>query len=349
MIASPLAGGRQPHEGRVPRKPDGKNVRAALGKGSGGFRRKPVVRRMAITIQYERPYSHAAHWARRVALFSCLLFVAAVLSHRYGPLTTPHFLVLAVFAAALAFLAVALAVVGLVRLWQVGARGGKAAFVALLFSTVPLCAAGFAAHAYFYRPAIYDVTTDTAAAPPWLSEPSADQGWLPRFGIVTARDRDVQLRAYPGLSGRRYDGALDRVYQGVRKVAAAQGVVITDEAGLDNILVDLEDLVVAPGDAAEEEVDGPGTVPIPEARPLETSILPRAGGADDVLLQGVWRSPVFGFRFDAVIRLREEAETTLVDMRAASRYGPHDLGIGAYFVEHYLKALDAELLGIAGD
>ena len=89
---------------------------------------------MAITIQYERPVSHAAHWARRLALLSCLLFVAVVLSHRFGPLTTPHFLVLAGFAAAMAALAVLLAVIGLARLWQVGARGGKASFMALLLS-----------------------------------------------------------------------------------------------------------------------------------------------------------------------------------------------------------------------
>ena len=106
--------------------------------------------------------------------------------------------------------------------------------------------------------------------------------------------------------------------------------------------------MVDPSKAAQN-ADAPGDVPIPEARPLETPIKPHAGGAGDVLLQGEWRSPVFGFRFDVVIRLREEAETTLVDMRAASRYGPHDLGIGADLVEGYLKALDAELLGIAGD
>ncbi|MCQ4632030.1 DUF1499 domain-containing protein [Shinella sp. CPCC 100929] len=301
-----------------------------------------------MTIQYERPVSHAAHWARRMALFSCLLFIAAVLSHRFGPLTTPHFLVLAGFAAVMAGLAVLLAAVGLARLWHVGARGGKAALTALLFSLLPLGVAGASAYAYFYKPALYDVTTDTVAAPPWLSEPSAEQDWLPRVGIVTARDRTVQLEAYPGLSGRRYDGALDRVYQGVRKVATAYGITITAENGLDNILADLEDLVVDPNKASASE-EPLGDVPIPEARPLETPVIPRIGGPGDVLLQGEWRSPLFGFRFDVVIRLREEAETTLVDMRAASRYGPHDLGIGAELVEGYLKALDAELLGIAGD
>ncbi len=192
------------------------------------------------------------------------------------------------------------------------------------------------------------MTTDTLAAPPWLSEPSADQGWLPRAGAVTPRDRQVQLDAYPGLSGRRYEGALDRVYQGARKVAIAYGITITAEDGLDNILADLEDLVVDPAKVAQS-AEAVGEVPIPEARPLETPLVPQIGGSGDVLLQGEWRSPVFGFRFDVVIRLREEAETTLVDMRAASRYGPHDLGMGAALVESYLKALDAELLGIAGD
>ena len=303
---------------------------------------------MAITIQYERPVSHAAHWARRMALFSCLLFIAVVLSHRFGPLTTPHFLVLAGFAAVTAAAAVLLAAVGLARLWHVGARGGKAALMALLLSLLPLGVAGASAYAYFYKPALYDVTTDTAAAPPWLSVPTAEQDWLPRTGIVSARDRQVQLAAYPGLSGRRYDGALDRVHQGVRKVAAAYGITITAENGLDNILADLEDLVVDPSKVAESQ-QTLSEVPIPEARPLATPTIPRIGGPGDVLLQGEWRSPIFGFRFDVVIRLREEAETTLVDMRAASRYGPHDLGIGAEMVEGYLKALDAELLGIAGD
>lgn len=303
---------------------------------------------MAITIQYERPVSHAAHWARRLALFSCVLFIAIVLSHRFGPLTTPHFLALAGFAAVMAGLAVLLAAVGLARLWMVGARGGKAALTALLFSLLPLGISGAAAYAYFYRPALYDVTTDTIAPPPWLSQPAVQQDWLPRAGTVTARDREVQLEAYPALSGRRYEGALDRVYQGARKVATAYGIIITSEAGLDNIQADLEDLVVDPKKVAKSQ-EALGDVPIPEARPEAVPALPHIGGPGDVLLQGEWRSPIFGFRFDVVIRLREEAETTLVDMRAASRYGPHDLGIGADLVEGYLKALDAELLGIAGD
>ena len=72
-------------------------------------------------------------------------------------------------------------------------------------------------------------------------------------------------------------------------------------------------------------------------------------GALTVRLQATTRTFALGLPFDVVIRLREEAETTLVDLRVASRFGPHDLGIGAEIAEHYMHALDAELLGIAGD
>ncbi|MCF3640116.1 DUF1499 domain-containing protein [Rhizobium sp. TRM95111] len=301
-----------------------------------------------MTIEYVRPTSHAAYWSRRLAYFALLLFLFATLSHRFGPLTTPHFLALVLFAAVLSLLAVALAAVGIARLWQVGARGGRAAFVAVLAAVAPLVAAGAGAFAFFDRPAIYDVTTDRAAPPPWLQEPVAKQDWLPRAGSVTVQDRTAQSRAYAGLTGRRYDGALDRVLVGARKVAEENGIAIIRESGLENVVADLEDMAIDPK-AEKPEDDGLGAVPVPVARPLETVLTPRIGGPGDVLLQGEWRSLVFGFRFDLVIRLREEAETTLVDLRVASRYGQHDLGIGAAFAERYLKALDAELLGIAGD
>ncbi|QRM56843.1 DUF1499 domain-containing protein [Sinorhizobium sp. BG8] len=301
-----------------------------------------------MAIEYQRPVSYAAYWSRRLALFGLFLFLLSLLLHRFGPLTTPHFLAIAALSATLSFVAVLLAAIGLVRLWMVGAKGGKAAFLALLLSILPLGAAGAAGYAYFYRPAIFDVTTDTLDAPPWLKFPLAKQDWLPRPDYATARDRELQLAAYPGLTGRRYDGALDRVYQGVRKVAEENDIVITEESGLENILVDLEDLAVDRS-GKEPQSDEIGEVPIPLQRPSPLPSADGIGRSADVLMQGEWRTLIAGFRFDVMIRLREEAETTLVDIRVASRYGPHDLGMGAAFAEAYLKALDAELLGIAGD
>jgi uncharacterized protein (DUF1499 family) len=51
--------------------------------------------------------------------------------------------------------------------------------------------------------------------------------------------------------------------------------------------------------------------------------------------------------FDVVIRLVEEEETTFVDVRSAARFGGPDLGLNVQVIEGFLRALDAELLGIA--
>ncbi|MGO4618586.1 DUF1499 domain-containing protein [Ensifer sp. 2YAB10] len=300
-------------------------------------------------VRYERPYSYAAHWARRFARISFLLFALSLLAHRFGPLTTPHFLALVGLSGIFALLGVLLAVVGLARLWQVAAIGGLASAAALVYAALALGFIGFGAVQYFTRPAIYDVSTDTVTPPPWLKVPQTEQSWLKRKDAVTPEDREAQILAYPGLTGRRYDGALDRVYQGVRTVIEQNRVGITEELGVENARADLEDLAVRQNAGADTNAE-PENVPVPAARPelsLEGAIAGRR--ASDVVLQGEWRTLIAGFRFDVLIRLREEAETTFVDLRVASRYGPHDLGMGAAFADQFLRSLDAELLGIAGD
>lgn len=303
-----------------------------------------------MVVRYERPYSYAAHWARRLARIGFLVFVLSVAAHRFGPLTTPHFLALAFAAAAFAVVGVLLAAVGLGRLWQVAAMGGKASVSALFYAALPLAFFGYGAAQYLMRPAIYDISTDTVMPPPWIEAPKAEENWLKRNPIVTPEDREAQIVAYPGLTGRRYEGALDRVFQGLRKVVDEKRISPTAELGVENARADLKDLAVRPGAGVDTSTE-PQVVPVPAVRPappgVDGGIPGRRPG--DVVLQGEWRTLVVGFRFDVLVRLREEAETTFVDLRVASRYGPHDLGMGAAFAEEFLRALDAELLGIAGD
>ncbi|ASY68031.1 DUF1499 domain-containing protein [Sinorhizobium fredii] len=300
-------------------------------------------------VRYERPYSHAAHWARRFARIGFVIFALSLAAHRFGPLTTPHFLALAGCAVAFALLAVLLATVGLTRLWKVAAVGGTASVSALFYAALPLGFFFYGAAQYLARPAIYDVSTDPVRPPPWIKAPVAEESWIKRRPIVTPEDREAQIAAYPGLTGRRYDGALDRVFQGVRKVVEERRIATTAELGVENARADLEDLAVGPG-AGPDTNREPEAIPVPATRPapdVEAGIPGR--DASDIVLQGEWRTLIVGFRFDVLIRLREEAETTLVDLRVASRYGQHDLGMGAKFAEEFLRALDAELLGIAGD
>ncbi|MDK1375672.1 MULTISPECIES: DUF1499 domain-containing protein [unclassified Sinorhizobium] len=299
-------------------------------------------------IRYERPYSHAAHWARGLARIAFAIFALSLLAHRFGPLTTPHFLALALLSGGLALTGVLLAAIGLTRLWKVAAVGGIASLSALAYAAPPLGFLGYGAVQYLMRPKVYDVTTDTVTPPPWIKAPVAEKSWLARNPTVTPQDREAQIAAYPGLTGRRYDGALDRVFQGVRKVVGETRIATTAELGVENARADLGDLAVQRGAGADTNSE-PDVIPVPAARPApDLDALP-GRRSTDVVLQGEWRTLIVGFRFDVLIRLREEAETTFVDLRVASRYGAHDLGMGAAFAEEFMRALDAELLGIAGD
>ncbi|WP_320199111.1 DUF1499 domain-containing protein [Agrobacterium sp. rho-13.3] len=303
-----------------------------------------------MTVRFVRPVSYAAYLSRYLGLSALVLFLIAAPLHRFGPLTTPDFISLALISAAIAGVAFVLAIIGLQRLWSAGAKGGLWSLYALVLSAVPLGIVGFATFLYWQKPQIYDVSTDVADAPNWLSIPTANQQWLPRPAIISKADRDLQAAAYPTLAGHRYEGAIDRVYTAARKVAKAQRIRIIHTDGLIGSLPDVQ-----PGIPKQDQTEGatdtpvedlPTNVPVPLARPADAPAPTFFNGSGIVLLQGDVRTLIWGQRFDILIRLREDTETTLVDVRVASRFGPHDLGMGAEIAEAYLDALDAEMQGL---
>lgn len=68
------------------------------------------------------------------------------------------------------------------------------------------------------------------------------------------------------------------------------------------------------------------------------------GNESEILVEAVAYLPVLALPSDTVIRLTDEGETTYVDMRSASRYGQHDLGSNAWLINHFLTALDQQVL-----
>lgn len=310
-------------------------------------------------IRYDRPVSRSAFLARRLALFSLGLLAVVMLAHRFGPLKTPDFVLLVLACAIPAALSVPLALIGLARLWQVGALGGVASAWALVLAVLPLGLPGYGYYLYATKPQLTEVATDLADRPAWVSPPAAEQHLLPRPALPDDAGARQQA-AYPGLNGRRYEGAIDRVYEAVRKVAAENRMVLTASRGEEYGLPALE---LRP--TAEEEPDAaiegaaptpsedtlPESGPLPTARPEPSQMMVVNDGEPEgtARLQFATRTLVLGLPFDAIVRLREEAETTLVDIRVASRYGPHDLGMSERIAQGFLHALDAELLGIAGN
>ncbi|MBY3040017.1 DUF1499 domain-containing protein [Rhizobium laguerreae] len=302
-----------------------------------------------MAIRYDRPVSSAARSSRLIGAFSLVLALAVMIAHRFGGLATPYLVLLLIVAAGCALLAAMLAALGLRSLWVTGAEGGLAALSALIYAAFPLAVGAYATERYLTLPDIYDVSTDPVTAPDWLSYPYFDQIWLKRKVQVTPEDREKQLTAYPELTGRRYEGALDRVLEAVRKVAKMSGMTITESSGDTEPGRDPEDRPVKPPQPGDDAVaDAPDIIPVPTPRPYDDDVAKLIRGVNGVTLQGTTRTLILGLRFDFIIRLREEAETTFVDIRVASRYGQHDLGFSAEIAGDYLKALDAELLGIAG-
>ncbi len=312
-------------------------------------------------IRYDRPVSRSAFFARRLALFSLVMLLIVVLAHRFGPLKTPDFVMLVLAAAVPALLAVPLALLGLARLWQIGALGGIASAWALIYAALPIALPGYGYYLYMTKPPLTEVATDLSDRPAWVSEPAAEQHLLPRPELPP-NAADAQTAAYPGLNGRRYEGAIDRVYEAVRKVAGENRLVLTASRGEEYGLPALElrpttETPLEPVDPAAGANPAPQDEALPESGPLPTArpepglMVPLSDGEPEGVarLQFSTRTLVLGLPFDAVVRLREEAEMTLVDMRVAARYGPHDLGISDQIAEGFLHALDAELLGIAGN
>ena len=303
-----------------------------------------------MTVRFVRPFSVAAYLSRYLGLAALALFLVAAGIHRFGPLTTPDLVGLLIIAAGIALVAVLLALIGLERLWTTGARGGLSALAALLLSALPLGVVGYGTFLYWQQPKIYDISTDLTDVPEWLVTPAANQQWLVRPVVVTKADRDAQMEAYASLAGRRYEGAIDRIYAAAKKMAAARSIRITHTKGVIGA-EDAPSVGVPPQDRTQPTEDAPvedlpSIVPVPMARPAEAPQPTFFNGSGVVLMQGETRTRVWGLRFDILIRLKEEAETTIVDVRVASRYGPHDLGMGAAIAEAYLDALDAEMQGL---
>lgn len=305
-----------------------------------------------MTVRYRRPVSHAATWSGRLAVFALLLLIVAAAAHRLALMQTPNFITLSLLASVLSLIAVLLALIGLASLWFVGARGGRAAFRGFVLSLLILLPSGYLAVRYLTLPPLTEVSTDTDTVPDYLDEMPREPSWLMDYGLTGEAAWQAQALAYPELSGRRYEGAIDRVLQGVETVAAARGFAIgeirgaqlsPDEGAPLSQLPDTPELL--PGQSTPAADLSQLQAPLPVPRPQEPgTVLPPASR---VTLQAEVPITPLALPFDVVIRLVEEEETTFVDVRSSARFGGPDLGLNVMLIEGFLRALDAELLGIA--
>lgn len=181
--------------------------------------------------RYVRSTSYAALWSPRFGGLSLITLIILSILHRFSFIRTNVFLSLSVLAGFCAVLSLALAIKGLHDLWKNGDRGGLKSLKGIVYSLITLTPLFAFVFMWFVMPPLFDISTDTDTPPRFLA------GTRPIDALPVASKLSdqtaLQLKEWPQLSGRRYDGSPDRILKSVRNVLSAQGWAVTAQKGVD--------------------------------------------------------------------------------------------------------------------
>lgn len=287
------------------------------------YSRRPLYARV---VRVEAPTTRPA---MRAAIFAVLLGALTLLTRRIGLVTYDELIVPLVVAAGAAAFALAMSAFTLLDCWLRGARGGWRALRAIALSLVVLVPSAFAAQRYVTEPATADVATDVLEPP-----------------VLTATE-DLPF-AVPE-QGRRFESAIERVSAAVETTFAELGWALVERDG--TIATTEIGAPLAPPVEAEE-----GAVPVPRMRPLtpeeqarvrereaaERELIAAERREEEARLfyRAVVRSRVLGVPSDIVVRLRDDGEATVLDLRSRSREGERDLGENRRRIRAFLAKMD---------
>lgn len=283
---------------------------------------------------YQRKWSASARWCERIAALAIPYFVLAILLHRTAQISPPQAYWLMGGGLVLLLLSLVLGVHAFFDLWYSGRKGGKATLRGLLMTMLMLLPYLWFGYLGIVRPPVSDVSTDTVS-PPAFRDAARLREQNRALGMNTLANYDEfhaeTIRAsYPGLASRRYNAGAERVLGAVRALIADRSWQLVSVYGLPSD---------SPAEESEEEVDT-----ATDGEPVLEGEIP-----GDIVVEAVSKSLVFGFPQDIAVEIISEAESTLVDMRASTRWGRHDFGRNAEIIREFLQDLDEALLGIAGE
>jgi hypothetical protein len=284
----------------------------------------------------ERKLSKSAIWCRRLAVFAVFYFAAIIILHRLDRIESTHAVSLLGIGFVILILSILFAVRAMFQLWNVGAKGGKKTIFGLSLSLImisPFCYFALLAMRY---PPINDVSTNVYS-PPDFSEKTLNIRRLK--GVTDANDAsakivedvaDAILFIYPEVSSRRYPAGTERVFKAIREIIKDRGWNVTDirrRAGIDIEASDASNdtTKAVKDDGLEQEAE------------------------KDIFIDAVTSTLFLSFKNDVVIKIVSEEDDTLVEMRSAGRWGRHDFGENARIITKFMRDLDQNLIGIAGE
>lgn len=209
-------------------------------------------------LHFERRRSRSAVWSVRIAIFSAALLLFSGLGHRIGWVSVPDLFWLFGLVAVLAVVAALLAFKGFANLWRRGDKGGIRSLWGLTLSAIVLVPFAIGLYLWIFLPTLNDISTDLVD-PPLFFKAARDRE--ARSNVISndlAKNQTVQLRAYPEVTGRRYEGSPDRIVEAVMTVIKNEGWTFIGRAG-------------APGSESEILIEATAYAPV-LALPSDTII-----------------------------------------------------------------------------
>jgi uncharacterized protein (DUF1499 family) len=178
---------------------------------------------------FEEPYSRAAIWSRRLAVFALAVAGMAAALSRVGAVEPTGALAVLGASLVLACLAGLLSATAAIVIWRTGRRGAGIAFVGLFLAAALLAYPAFLSWRAISLPAINDVSTDLQTPPSFLRSVKALEargGRTPPEPPPQARE--AQQRAYPKVQPILVDMEVNEAYQLALEAAKARGWRIVD-------------------------------------------------------------------------------------------------------------------------
>ncbi len=248
---------------------------------------------------------------------------------------------------------------GLFELWNKGNKGGLRSLRGILLAVILLAPLAFHAWLAFALPSLNDISTNTEV-PPAFSAAFVDRTLaMNALDDTLVAQEEQQQSAYPRVRSRRYAADASRIYSAIFKLVEQRGWVIrADKSPSPHAGIEVPGSISSADNVLKDGI--PSRTTIPRRRPetiSEPELFENLDSEEDqdksetgeYHLEAVARSLLFGFKSDVVIRVVQETDRSLVDMRSSSRWGPHDLGSNAARIVSFLEDLDRKLVGVAGE
>jgi hypothetical protein len=333
-------------------------------------------RRQAVSAMagyYVRKHSWAASWCQGVALLCLPYFGLAIVLHRFGYITSPQAYWLIAVGLGLIFLTLALGARAFMDHWHFGMSGGPATMRGVLLALLLLGPYVWFGYLSMRYPLLSDVSTNSDAPPAYVraAELRRSLAWQGSNGFASYDPTYVQILAgaYPELASRSYPAGSERVLRAVLALIRDRSWKLVEVRGIEQGELprfegeDEEAGAEPQADDAKPADQGAKATAAAKAKAKPAKSTASNAGkkqtkaeetetveepSRDIFVEAVAASLVFGFQRDVVIAIVAETESTVVDMRASSRFGPHDFGSSARLIDAFLKDLDRSLFGSGG-